>query len=105
LHEVLGSRLIISRQFAFEVAILATLCIASIFFFPAVSGSYSTVHGPVTALRSIKTKARTLFTLALAALYGFGSMAMPLWTAFGRQRREVLLPPTSPPESISILRC
>lgn len=39
------------------LAALAVLCVLSIFFFPAMEGPYPVVHGPVTALLSIRAAA------------------------------------------------
>ena len=38
-------------------AVLAVLCVLTMFFFPAVEGPYCAVHGPVTALLSIRASA------------------------------------------------
>ena len=37
---------------------LAVLCVLAIFFFPGTEGPYPAVHGPVTALLSIRASAR-----------------------------------------------
>jgi len=39
------------------LAVVALLCVLTIFFFPAVEGPYCAVHGPVTALLSIRASA------------------------------------------------
>jgi hypothetical protein len=39
------------------LAVVAVLCVLTIFFFPAVQGPYCVVHGPVTALLSIRASA------------------------------------------------
>lgn len=39
------------------LAVLAVMCVLGIFFFPAVQGPYPVVHGPVTALLSIRAAA------------------------------------------------
>jgi hypothetical protein len=39
------------------LAIVAVLCVLTIFFFPAMRGPYCAVHGPVTALLSIRASA------------------------------------------------
>jgi hypothetical protein len=36
------------------LAVLAVVCVLTIFFFPAMEGPYCAVHGPVTALLSIQ---------------------------------------------------
>lgn len=45
-------------RIACAFAILAALCVLSIFFFPGVEGPYPAVHGPVTALLSLRAAAR-----------------------------------------------
>ena len=39
------------------LAVVAVLCVLTIFFFPAMEGPYCAVHGPVTALLSIRAAA------------------------------------------------
>jgi hypothetical protein len=39
------------------LAVVAVLCVLAIFFFPAMQGPYCVVHGPVTALLSIRAAA------------------------------------------------
>jgi len=51
-------------------AVVALVCVLSIFFFPAMQGPYSVVHGPVTALLAVRAAAR----LRLAGL-----SALRLW--------------------------
>jgi len=43
-----------SARIACSLAILAVLCVLFIFFFQALDGPYSAVHGPVTALLSLR---------------------------------------------------
>lgn len=54
------------RHFGFEFVLLVVICVAALFFFPVAHGSYSAVHGPVTALRSIKYRLRIWMILAMA---------------------------------------
>lgn len=44
-------------RIACALAVLAALCVLAIFFFPSIEGPYSVVHGPVTALLSIRAAA------------------------------------------------
>lgn len=39
------------------LAILAVFCVLTIFFFPPMQGPYCVVHGPVTALLSVRAAA------------------------------------------------
>ena len=45
-------------RIACALAVFAALCVLAIFFFPSIDGPYSAVHGPVTALLSIRAAAR-----------------------------------------------
>jgi hypothetical protein len=56
-----------ARHFEFEFVLLLILCTASLFFFPVAHGSYSAIHGPVTALQSIKTKLQLWVIMAITA--------------------------------------
>jgi hypothetical protein len=63
--------LTISRQLSYEFALVAILCTVTLLLFPAVQGPYSAVHGPVTALLSLKAKVFLCLTLLLAAMHLF----------------------------------
>lgn len=39
------------------LAVIAAVCVLTIFFFPAMNGPYSVVHGPVTALLAVRAAA------------------------------------------------
>lgn len=93
-----------SRHWAYEVAVLAMVCVLSIFFAPLAHGPYSAVHGPVTALRSLHNKVQVVLCLWLASLRLFTAVRLSqaysklhFSSAFG-----LLL---FPPEFNSILRC
>lgn len=53
------------RLLMHALALLAVLCILSIFFFPAHQGPYSVIHGPVTALRAMVLAFRLFCALTL----------------------------------------
>ena len=87
-----------------ELAILAVLCVLGIFFFPAIQGPYSVVHGPVTALLAARTAIRLRISIAQAALSAHSLISrltvlsrVPLWN------KESQL--TAIPEFSAILRC
>jgi hypothetical protein len=61
--------LALSRQLSYEFALVAILCTLALFLFPAVQGPYSAVHGPVTALLSLKAKVFLCLALLLAAMH------------------------------------
>lgn len=48
----------IPRQIGWEPAVLALVCVLTIFLFPAMEGPYSAVHGPVTALQAARLASR-----------------------------------------------
>lgn len=49
-------------------AVLAVLCILMIFFFPSAQGPYAVVHGPVTALVSLRASAALRIRIVKSAL-------------------------------------
>jgi hypothetical protein len=53
-------------------AILAVLCVLVVFFFPAMQGPYCVVHGPVTALLSIRAAAILRWRIVRAGLKTLG---------------------------------
>jgi cell division protein FtsW (lipid II flippase) len=91
----------IRRYLAPELAVLVILCTLGIFFFPALSGPYSSVHGPVTALRAM----RTWLLLLIAFILAFISLMQ--WSV---TRLEAGVEAADPPdrnlfEMSSVLRC
>jgi hypothetical protein len=50
------------------LALLAVLCMLTAFFFPAVQGPYSVVHGPVTVFHAARVGASLRMALARAGL-------------------------------------
>ena len=45
-------------RIACVLAVFAAVCMLATFFFPGIEGPYPAVHGPVTALLSIRAAAR-----------------------------------------------
>jgi hypothetical protein len=92
------------------LAVVAVLCVLTIFFFPAIEGPYCVVHGPVTALLSIRASATLRMRMVRSGLTAFGDR---LHHAY--QERALVVPsPVSFTESPlddfaasggSILRC
>jgi hypothetical protein len=68
--------MILSR-IGWELAVLAVLCVAAIFFFPAMQGPYSAVNGPVTALQSAQAAVRVRVGIVQAALSLIGNIQIP----------------------------
>ena len=48
----------ISRRTEWALAVLAAFCVLVVSFFPALQGPYPAVHGPMTALLSLRAAAR-----------------------------------------------
>ncbi len=59
------------------LVIMAVLCVAVIFFFPAIQGPYSAVNGPVTALQSAQAASRVRVAIVLAAFSLIGDFQIP----------------------------
>ena len=58
----------ISGRIECELAVVAAVCVFSIFLFPPVQGPYSAVNGPVTALQAVRAVARWRCAILAAAL-------------------------------------
>lgn len=88
-------------------AVVALFCVLTIFFFPAMQGPYSVVHGPVTALLAIR--AATKIRLAMARLRIFRNSvgrARPWqWSASAISFFAEFPAGFLPVECASILRC
>jgi hypothetical protein len=55
-----------------ELAVLAVLCVLTIFLFPAMQGPYSVVHGPATALQAARAAARLRIAIVQGAFRSLG---------------------------------
>ena len=64
-------------KIACALAVLAVLCVLTVFFFHAIEGPYSVVHGPVTALLSL----RAATGLRIAIMHA-GLSALAMWISF-----------------------
>lgn len=94
-------------RIAYLLAVLAVFCVLAVFFFHAIEGPYSAVHGPVTALLSARAAAGLRTAIVFA-----GSAIAQLWIGLFLQpiswRKSVRLaqpPISSCLDSNSILRC
>jgi len=63
----------ISGRIGCELAIVAVLCVLTIFLFPGLQGPYSVVHGPVTALLAARAAARVRIAIVQAAFRSLGN--------------------------------
>jgi len=93
-----------TRHFGHELAIVAIVCVLGIFLFPAAAGSYSAVHGPVTALQAMRRSIRLRWAMAVAAFSFFG-IAIQLFDCALRRAINWPFPATPPPAHSPLLRC
>lgn len=99
----------ILRRIGWELAVLAVLvvlCVAVVFFFPAMNGPYSAVNGPVTALQSAQAAARLRVAIVRAAFTLIQNAQMPslAWKNFVT---IVCIEPAAPAflDGMTVLRC
>lgn len=95
----------ISGRIGCELAVVAVLCVLTIFLFPSMQGPYSVVHGPATALLAARAAARLRISVVRSALNSLGKclispLAILPWCHLKPQFISLSLP-----ELASILRC
>ena len=96
-------------RIACALTVFAALCVLAIFFFPGIDGPYSAIHGPVSALLSIRAAAR------LRLIIQAGVKAMRSWLGHAYLELVSLRLLTSPcvefstqplnAGSLAVLRC
>ncbi len=98
-------------RIACALAVLAVVCVLGIFFFPVMNGPgpYSAVHGPVTALLSVRAAVRLRMIIVhtgLDVIRGcFGSriaLAIFSWSALAPNASKL---DSLPAGFVTILRC
>jgi hypothetical protein len=94
-----------SPALSYELTLVAILCIIALFLFPAVQGPYSAVHGPVTALLSIKAKLFLCLTLLSAAMHLLVRYVAICACAFRLRADGSFFPVALDSEQTSVLRC
>jgi len=92
------------------LAVLAALCVLSIFFFPGIEGPYPAVHGPVTALLSLRAAARlrVVIRAGVNAVRILLSPALFASLLFARKSAAVMdemSPDSSWSGCVAVLRC
>jgi hypothetical protein len=94
------------------LAIVAVLCVLGIFFFPVMNGPgpYSVVHGPVTALLSIRAAGRLRMIIVQTGLHAIHGWLSYLGLALTTLSWNWLATTTSKLDNLStglstILRC
>lgn len=95
----------LSRQLSYEFVLVAILCTVALFLFPAVQGPYSAVHGPVTALLSLKAKVFLCLTLLLAAMHLLARCVDVSHLALRIPVDELFFPVSFDSEHAAVLRC
>lgn len=55
-------------RIAYALAVVAVFCVLTVFFFHSIQGPYSVVHGPVTALLSLRAASGLRMTIMFAGL-------------------------------------
>lgn len=95
---------------ACALAVLAVFCVLSIFFFPGIEGPYPAVHGPVTALLSLRAAARLRMVIRAgvramriainSALFRFPQLSLKAAIAID----EIFLD-TPSADNVAVLRC
>lgn len=89
-----------------ELAVVAVLCVLTIFFFPAMQGPYPVVHGPVTAFQAARSALRVQIAIVHAALNSQGdSRISPLAVLSSTSLPTTESEATGSPEHSTILRC
>ena len=89
-----------------ELSVVAVLCVLIFFLFPSMQGSYSMVHGPVTALLAARAAARLRTAIVQGALNCLGNyLISPLvvlsWMSFSNTEFQSV----GLPEYNIVLRC
>ena len=77
----------------------------AIFLFPVARGPFCAVHGPVTALLSLRLRLKLWLGMALAALHLLGRVLPDSLAALRAAVPTSLLPQSVSPEQIPVLRC
>ncbi len=93
-----------TRRFRYELALLTILCVIGLLLFPAAVGSYTSVHGPVTALLAFRTAMKVRWSMVLAGL-GFSQLVRINWLGFRPRQLSCELLFSFPPEYAIALRC
>jgi hypothetical protein len=96
----------ISGRIRCELAVVAALCVVMIFLFPSMQGSYSMVHGPVTALLAARAAARLRIAIVQSALNSLGNRLISpqvvlSWMSLPNAKVQLL----SLPQYDSVPRC
>jgi hypothetical protein len=99
----------ISGRTEWALAVLAAFCVLVVFFLPALQGPYPAVHGPATALLSLRAVARLRLDVMRDRLRAIPARVASARVIVPALRAEFLVlhfgPQNSSPALGSILRC
>ena len=90
------------------LAVFAVFCVLALFFFPSMEGPYSAVHGPVTALLSLRAALRLRGMIrggVRAARMWFARVLLALTALRIRSDFPVASPSNLAAACASVLRC
>jgi hypothetical protein len=94
-----------SGRSATELAVLAVLCVLTIFLFPVMQGPYSAVHGPVTAMQAAHAAARLRFAMAWAGLKSARQAVIAFFLTLLAAESRTEFPSPNLANCASVLRC
>lgn len=92
------------RHWKCEIAILTVITTVALLFFPVAIGPYSAVHGPATALLSLRVRLKIWLGMAQAALF-VGRLPSHHFASPHTALSTILPPRSVPPDQIAVLRC
>jgi hypothetical protein len=92
-------------EWAHEVAVIAMVCVLSVFFVPVAHGPYSAVHGPTTALRALRNRAQVALAMWLGALGFSGAKVQAGTSLLSDVHFSEFLTCSVQPELSVVLRC
>jgi len=96
----------ISGRIGCELAVVAVVCVLTIFLFPAMQGPYPVVHGPVTVFQAARSALRVQVGIVQAALNSQGnSLISPLAVLYSMSFPTAESEATGSPEHSTVLRC
>jgi hypothetical protein len=89
-----------------ELSVVVLLCTLSIFLFPGVTGPYSAVHGPVTALLALRQALKAFWSMACAVLRRAPMLQMQqVLLAILASALLASRPAVAPRQGATVLRC
>ncbi len=90
------------RRLQPELSMVVLICTLSMLFFAAPVGPYSTVHGPVTAMRALQASLALFWSILAVVLNAFMVSLRLVTLAFPPELKPIALPSW---HSKPVLRC